>query len=172
MLRKREGVRRTRLSSTLCVPLRPSAGWLQGSPYRRFLLPPAFRFAGAEVLPESGLETLPSLEGFAGMVFVLVTDGVGISAFQNRCHRLPPSDRRKPVVEALLVHPDAGTNAQHPEILRGVAQVVRRTGRNRQKLGNLLHPVNERFVLGCFGLVRRVNGRKFAWNRMLLTLSL
>ena len=27
-----------------------------------------------------GLETLPSLAGFAGMVFVLVTDGVGISA--------------------------------------------------------------------------------------------
>ena len=34
-----------------------------------------------------GLETLPSLSGFAGMVFVLVTDGVGISALQNRCHR-------------------------------------------------------------------------------------
>ena len=108
-----------------------------------------------------GLETFPSLAGFAGMVFVLVTDGVGISALHNRCHRLPPSDRRKPVVEALLVHPNAGADAQHPEILRGVAQVVRRTGRNRQKLGDFLHPVNKRFVLGCFGLVRRFNGRGF-----------
>ena len=36
-----------------------------------------------------GLETFPSLAGFAGMVFVLVTDGVGISALQNRCH--PPA---------------------------------------------------------------------------------
>ena len=58
-----------------------------------------------------GLETLPSLARFAGMVFVLITDGVGISALQNRCHRLPPSDRCKPVVEALLVHPDAGADA-------------------------------------------------------------
>ena len=46
LLRKREGVRRTRLSSILCVRLRPSAGWLQGSPYRRFLLPPAFILPG------------------------------------------------------------------------------------------------------------------------------
>ena len=52
---KRRNFRRTRLSSILCVRLRPSAGWLQGSPYRRFLLPPAFRFAGAGVLPGSGL---------------------------------------------------------------------------------------------------------------------
>ena len=37
-----------------------------------------------------GLETFPSLAGLAGMVFVLVTDGVGISALHNRCHRLPP----------------------------------------------------------------------------------
>ena len=59
----------------------------------------------------TSLETFPSLAGFAGMVFVLVTDGVGISALQNRCHRLPPSDRCKPVVEALLVHPDAGADA-------------------------------------------------------------
>ena len=36
------------------------------------------------------LETFPSLAGFAGMVFVLVTDGVGISTLHNRCHRLPP----------------------------------------------------------------------------------
>ena len=48
-------LRRTRLSSILCVRLRPSAGWLQGSLCRRFLLPPAFHFAGAEVLPGSGL---------------------------------------------------------------------------------------------------------------------
>ena len=108
-----------------------------------------------------GLETFPSLAGFAGMVFVLVTDGVGISALHNRCHKLPPSDRRKPVVETLLVHPDTGADAQHPKILRGVAQVVRSARRNRQKLGNLLHPVNKRFVLGCFGLVRRFNGRGF-----------
>ena len=53
LLCKRENIRRTRLSSILCVRLRPSAGWLQGSPYRRFLLPPAFRFAGAEALPGS-----------------------------------------------------------------------------------------------------------------------
>ena len=58
---KRRKVRRTRLSSTLCVPLHPSAGWLQGSPYRRFLLPPAFRFAGAGVLPGSGLGCRSSL---------------------------------------------------------------------------------------------------------------
>ena len=55
LLRKRENIRRTRLSSILCVRLRPSAGWLQGSPCRRFLLPPAFHFAEAEVLPGSGL---------------------------------------------------------------------------------------------------------------------
>ena len=48
---KRRDVKRTRLSSTPCVRLHPSAGWLQESPYRRFLLPPAFRFAGAGVLP-------------------------------------------------------------------------------------------------------------------------
>ena len=54
-LHKKKNFKRTRLSSTLCVPLHPSAGWLQGSPYRRFLLPPAFRFAGAAVLPGSGL---------------------------------------------------------------------------------------------------------------------
>ena len=108
-----------------------------------------------------GLETFPSLAGLAGMVFVLVTDGVGISALHDRCHRLPPSDRCKPVIEALLVHPDAGADAQHPEIFRGVAQVVRRTGRNRQKLGDFLYPVNKGFELGCFGLVRRFNGRGF-----------
>ena len=34
-----------------------------------------------------GLETFPSLAGLAGMAFVLVTDGVGISALHNRCHR-------------------------------------------------------------------------------------
>ena len=37
---KRRNFRRTRLSSILCVHLRLSAGWLQGFPYRRFLLPP------------------------------------------------------------------------------------------------------------------------------------
>ena len=34
-----------------------------------------------------GLEALPSLARLAGMVFVLVTDGVGISALHDRCHR-------------------------------------------------------------------------------------
>ena len=53
---KRREVRRTRLSSILCVPLHPSAGWLQGSPYQRFLLPPAVCFPGAAaMLPGSGL---------------------------------------------------------------------------------------------------------------------
>ena len=54
-------LRRTRLSSTLCVRLRPSAGWLQESPCRRFLLPPAFRFAGVGVLPGTylGNRSLP-----------------------------------------------------------------------------------------------------------------
>ena len=51
----RKDVKRTRISSTLCVRLHSSAGWLQGSLYRRFLLPPAFHFAGAEVLPGSNL---------------------------------------------------------------------------------------------------------------------
>ena len=55
LLRKRESFMQTELSSILCVRLRPSAGWLQGSPYRRFLLPSAFHFAGAGVLPGSGL---------------------------------------------------------------------------------------------------------------------
>ena len=81
--------------------------------------------------------------------------------WHDRCHRLPPSDRCKPVVEALLVYPDTGADAQHPKILRGVAQVVRSARRNRQKLGDFLNPVNKRFVLGCFGLVRRSNGRGF-----------
>ena len=58
---KRRDVKRTRLSSTLCVRLHPLAGWLQGSPCRRFLLPPAFHFAGAEVLPGSGLGNRSSL---------------------------------------------------------------------------------------------------------------
>ena len=58
---KRRNFRRTRLSSILCVRLRPSAGWLQGSLCRRFLLSPAFRFAGAEVLPGSGLGNRSSL---------------------------------------------------------------------------------------------------------------
>ena len=52
---KRRNFRRTRISSTLCVRLHSSAGWLQGSPYRRFLLPPAFYFAGSGMLPGSDL---------------------------------------------------------------------------------------------------------------------
>ena len=72
----------------------------------------------------------------------------------------PPSDRCKPIVKALLAHPDAGTEADHLEIFRGVAQIVRSTVGDRQKLGNLLHPVNERGVSDGFaGLVRRFYGR-------------
>ena len=52
---KRRNFRRTRLSSILCVRLRPSAGWLQGSPYQRFLWLPAFYFAGSGMLPGSNL---------------------------------------------------------------------------------------------------------------------
>ena len=36
----------------------------------------------------------------------------------------PPSDRSKPIVKALLAYPDAGTEADHLEVLRGVAQVM------------------------------------------------
>ena len=57
---------------------------------------------------------------------------------------LPPSSRCKPVVEALLVHPDALADADDLEILRGLAEVIGGTGRNRQKLGNLLD------LVGCF----------------------
>ena len=56
----------------------------------------------------------------------------------------PPSDRSKPIVKALLAYPDAGTEADHLEIFRGVAQIVRSTVGNRQKLGDLFRPVNER----------------------------
>ena len=56
----RKDVKRTRISSTLCVRLHSSAGWLQGSLYRRFLLPPAFYFAGSGMLPGSGLENRSS----------------------------------------------------------------------------------------------------------------
>ena len=66
----------------------------------------------------------------------------------------PPSDRCKPIVKALLAYPDAGTEADHLEVFRGVAQIVRSTVGDRQKLGNLLHPVNERGVSdGLAGLV-------------------
>ena len=69
----------------------------------------------------------------------------------------PPSDRSKPIVKALLAYPDAGTEANHLEIFRGVAQIVRSTVGDRQQLGDLLHPVNERGVSDGFaGLVRRV----------------
>ena len=52
---KRRNFRRTRLSSTLCVRLHSLAGWLQESPYQRFLWLPAFYFAGSGMLPGSGL---------------------------------------------------------------------------------------------------------------------
>ena len=38
-------------------------------------------------------------------------------------HIFPPSDRCKPIIEALLAYPDAGTEADHLEIFRGVAQI-------------------------------------------------
>ena len=59
LLRKRESFMQTELSSTPCVRLRPSAGWLQGFPYRRFLLPPAFCFAG--VIDLLGVELFQSV---------------------------------------------------------------------------------------------------------------
>ena len=77
----------------------------------------------------------------------------------------PPSDRCKPIVKALLAYPDAGTKADHLEVFRGVAQIVRSTVGDRQKLGNLLHPVNERGVSdGLAGLVRRFYGR--VWSEV------
>ena len=51
------------------------------------------------------------------------------------------SDQTKAAKHEPLVYPDTGADAQHPKILRGVAQVVRRTGRDHQKLGDLLYPV-------------------------------
>ena len=59
LLRKCESFMQTELSSILCVRLCPSAGWLQGSPCRRFLLPPAFRFAG--VIDLLGVELFQSV---------------------------------------------------------------------------------------------------------------
>ena len=77
----------------------------------------------------------------------------------------PPSDRCKPIVKALLAYPDAGTEADHLEVLRGVAQVIRSTIGDRQKLGNLLHPVDKRGVSDGFaGLVRRFYGR--VWSEV------
>ena len=77
----------------------------------------------------------------------------------------PPSDRCKPIVKALLAYPDAGTEADHLEIFRGVAQIVRSTVGDRQQLGNLFHPVNERGVSDGFaGLVRRFYGR--VWSEV------
>ena len=74
----------------------------------------------------------------------------------------PPADRIEPIVKALLAYPDAGTEADHLEVLRGVAQVIRSTIGDRQKLGNLLHPVDKRGVSDGFaGLVRRFYGRGF-----------
>ena len=74
----------------------------------------------------------------------------------------PPSDRCKPIVKALLAYPDAGTEADHLEVFRGVAQIVRSTVGDRQHLGNLLHPVDKRGVSDGFaGLVRRFYGRGF-----------
>ena len=77
----------------------------------------------------------------------------------------PPSDRCKPIVKALLAYPDAGTEADHLEVFRSVAQIVRSTVGDRQQLGDLLHPVNERGVSDGFaGLVRRFYGR--VWSEV------
>ena len=74
----------------------------------------------------------------------------------------PPSDRCKPIIEALLAYPDAGTEADHLEVFRGVAQVVRSAVGDRQQLGNLVYPVDKRGVSdGCACLVRRFYGRSF-----------
>ncbi len=56
----------------------------------------------------------------------------------------PSSDRSKPIVKALLAYPDAGTEADHLKVFRGVAQIVRGTVGDRQQLGDLFRPVSER----------------------------
>ena len=91
----------------------------------------------------------------------LQTDSNLATMEMSKSPAIESSDQTKASKHEPLVYPDAGADAQYPEILCGVAQVVRRTGRDRQKLGDLLYPVNKRFVLGCFGLVRRFNGRGF-----------
>ena len=68
----------------------------------------------------------------------------------------PPSDRSKPIVKALLAYPDAGTEADHLEVFRGVAQIVRSTVGDRQQLGDLLHPVDkvsDNFIVGDSGAI-------------------
>ena len=67
----------------------------------------------------------------------------------------PLSDRCKPIVKALFAYPDADTEADHLEVFRGVAQIVRSTVGDR-------HPVDKRDVSDSFaGLVRRFYGRGF-----------
>ena len=71
----------------------------------------------------------------------------------------PFSEGGKPGVEALPVYTDAGADANHPEILGGVAQVIGSAGRDGQQLSDLLHLVNERIESGCTRSVFRFHGR-------------
>ena len=73
----------------------------------------------------------------------------------------PFSERGKPGIKTLLVHPDAGADAQHPEISGAVAQIVGGTGGDGQQLGDLLHPVNKGFEPGCLRSGLRFRGRGF-----------
>ena len=71
----------------------------------------------------------------------------------------PFSERGKPGIETQLVDPDAGADAQHPEISGAVAQIVGGTGGDGQQLGDLLHPVNKGFEPGCLRSGLRFRGR-------------
>ena len=71
----------------------------------------------------------------------------------------PFSEGGKPGFKALPVDTDAGTDADHPEVLGGIAKVVGSTRRDGQELGNLIHPVNERLERGCARSVFRFHGR-------------
>ena len=68
----------------------------------------------------------------------------------------PPSDRCKPIVKALLAYPDAGTEADHLEIFRGVAQIVRSTVGDRQQLGRSEGATaggSDNFIVGDSGAI-------------------
>lgn len=103
---KRRNFRRTRFSPILCVHLHPSAGWLQGSPCQRFLLPPAFSFCrrwggcrGQVLGIEVGFDLLGQLQ--PGLVLRV---GVGVHQDSSRCvacialHRLEVAIRLQQLV--------------------------------------------------------------------------
>ena len=71
----------------------------------------------------------------------------------------PFSERGKPGIETQLVDPDAGADAQHPKVFRGIAQVIGGTGGDGQQLGDLLYPVNKGFEPGCLRSGLRFRGR-------------